>query len=267
MLNAVGHSAMVITSPRNPLLQAVRQAASRGTPGENGWIVAEGPHLLDEALRGAWTIHRIIATPAASEKWAHLIDEAEAETTLVDNRSFAATAATEAAQGILLLLYPRTWHWADVLGGERLVVVLDGLQDPGNAGAIIRSAEAFGASGVVLGRGSVQMANGKLVRAAAGSLFRLPVLSAVPVEAVLGELSAAQFAIYGLGADASRSVAAANFRQPCALFVGNEGAGLSAPVIEAAQLFTIPTRGVESLNAAVACSIALFEASRQRGIA
>ncbi len=257
---------MVITSPKNRLLQAVRQAASHGVPGDEGWIVAEGPHLLEEALRGAWPIHRIVATLAASQKWATLIQSSHAPTTLVDDYAFAVTAATETAQGILLLLHPRLWQWPDLLGGDRLVVVLDELRDPGNAGAIIRSAEAFGAGGVIVSKGSVQLANGKLIRAAAGSLFRLPVLSAIPVADALAELAAARFAIYGLSAGSGQSLAAADLRRPCALFVGNEGAGLSAPVLAAAQLLSIPTRGVESLNAAIACSIALFEARRQRGL-
>lgn len=258
---------MVITSPKNPLLQAVRRAATRGVPGEEGWIVAEGPHLLDEALRGAWPIHRVIATPAASERWAALINQSQAQTTLVGEHAFASTASTETAQGILLLLYPRASQWPDLLGGERLVVVLDELQDPGNAGAIIRSAEAFGASGVVFTKGAVQIANGKLIRAAAGSLFRVPVLTAVPAIHTLAELAAAQFAIYGLAAGAGQPLATADLRRPCALFVGNEGTGLSAPVRAAAHLLSIPTRGIESLNAAIACSIALFEASHQRGLA
>lgn len=257
---------MVVTSPKNSLLQAVRRAASRGVPAE-GWVVAEGPHLLDEALRGTWPIHRIIATPSASEKWAELISQSHAPVTLVDNHAFSATASTETAQGILLLLYPRVWQWPDLLGGERLVVVLDELQDPGNAGAIIRSAEAFGAGGVVLSKGSVQIANSKLIRAAAGSLFRLPVLSAIAASEALAELATAQFAIYGLAGGARQSLAAADLRRPSAIFVGNEGAGLSEPVLAAAQLLSIPTRGVESLNAAIACSIALFEARRQRGLA
>ncbi len=258
---------MVITSSKNPLLQAVRKAASRGIPGEEGWIVAEGPHLLEEALRGNWTLYRVIATVDASQKWSHLLSQSNAPTVLVDDHVFAATAATEAARGILLLLQPRSWRWGDLLGGERLVVVLDSLQDPGNAGAIIRSAEAFGASGVVLSKGSVQIANGKLVRATAGSLFRLPILSSIPIATAMAELTAAQFTIYGLAAGTSPSVASADLRRPCALFVGNEGAGLSASVLGAAQLLTIPTRGVESLNASIACSIALFEAGRQRGFA
>jgi TrmH family RNA methyltransferase len=257
---------MVITSPKNSLLQAVRRAASRGVPDDEGWIVAEGPHLLDEALRGTWPIHRIIATPAASQMWAALIHQSHAPTTLVDNHAFAATSSTETAQGILILLYPRVRKWPDVLGGDRLVVVLDELQDPGNAGAIIRSAEAFGASGVVASKGSVQIANGKLIRAATGSLFRLPVLSAVPISSALAELAAAQFAIYGLAAGDHQSISTADLRRPCAIFVGNEGAGLSPPVLAAAPLLSIPTRGVESLNAAIACSIALFEARRQRGL-
>ncbi len=258
---------MVITSSKNSLLQAVRRAASRGVPSDEGWVVAEGPHLLDEALHGTWPIHRIIVTTAASEKWDSLISQSQAPITLVDNHAFAATASTETAQGILLLLFPRVCQWPDLLGGDGLLVVLDELQDPGNAGAIIRSAEAFGASGVVVGKGSVQIANGKLIRAAAGSLFRLPVLTAVPVADALAELAAARFSIYGLATDAPQSLAAADLRRPCAIFVGNEGAGLSAPVLAGAQLLSIPTRGVESLNAAIACSIALFEARRQRGLA
>ncbi len=257
---------MVITSPKNSLLHAVRRAASRGVPGEEGWVVAEGPHLLEEALRGTWPIRRIIATPSASEKWAALINRSQAPITVVTDHAFAATASTETAQGILLLLDPRVWQWRDLLGGESLVLVLDELRDPGNAGAIIRSAEAFGASGVVLSKGSVQIANGKLIRAAAGSLFRVPVLGTVPLPIALAELGEAGFAIYGLAAVARQSVATADLRRPCAIFVGNEGAGLSAPVLTAAQLLSIPTCGVESLNAAIACSIALFEARRQRGL-
>ena len=258
---------MVITSPKNPLLQAVRRAASQGIPGDEGWVVAEGPHLLDEALRGTWPIHRIIATPSACDKWAAPIAQSQAPTTVVDDHAFAATASTQTAQGILLLLHPRVFKWSDLLTGAGLVVVLDELQDPGNAGAIIRSAEAFGAGGVVITKGSVQIANGKLIRAAAGSLFRLPVLDSVPASAAVAELAAPKFAIYGLAAGARQSIESADLRRPCAFFVGNEGAGLSAPVLAAAQLLRIPTRGVESLNAAIACSIALFEASRQRGLA
>jgi RNA methyltransferase, TrmH family len=260
-------SLMVITSPKNPLLQAVRRAVSRGAPDDEGWVVAEGPHLLDEALHGTWPIHRIVATQSACQKWAAPIGQSKAPISVVDDHAFAAAASTETAQGILLLLFPRVFQWPDLLAGTGPVVVLDELQDPGNAGAIIRSAEAFGAGGVVLTKGSVQIANSKLIRAAAGSLFRLPVLDAVPVSTALSEFDAARFAIYGLAAGAHQSIGAVDWRDPCAVFVGNEGAGLSAPVLGAARLLRIPTRGVESLNAAIACSIALFEASRQRGLA
>jgi TrmH family RNA methyltransferase len=123
---------------------------------------------------------------------------------------------------------------------------------------MVRSAEAFGASGVALANGGVHLANGKFLRATAGSLFHLPYSERIAVE----DLRSVR--IYALVSQAARPIQDADLRGPCALVVGNEGAGVSHELLRMAEPVSIPTRRVESLNAAVACSIALFEAQRQR---
>lgn len=267
----------MLDSPRNPFIQEVRRASLQGIPTAEGLVAADGPHLFSEALQGHWKLERVLATERARSRFATLFQQCSATVTECSERAIEAASTTEHSQGVLALLRPKVWSWPDLLrpasnGAAPLIVVLDSLQDPGNAGAIMRSAEAFGASGVVFLGGSVQAVNGKLLRASAGSVFRVPYLSPVDREEALGKLAAAGCRLFGLAARAGSNAAPAPscdlFRadlcQSVALVVGNEGSGLSPLVAAKAQLLSIPTRGVESLNAAVACSIALFEASRQR---
>jgi RNA methyltransferase, TrmH family len=276
----------VIESPRNALIQEVRRATSRGVATTEGLVAAEGPHLLDEALASEWALEMVLATRGARTRFATLFGRCPATVIECSERALEAASGTEHSQGVIALLRPRVWGWRDLFashtkGGTPLVVLLDSLQDAGNAGTIIRSAEAFGATGVVLLEGSVQPANGKLMRASAGSLFRIPFLAQVNRSEALDRLATAGCRIFGLvpasaglrtGEPAGREQSASQphdlrsvkLSGATALVVGNEGAGLSADLAAKAHLLSIPTHGVESLNAAVACSIALFEASRQR---
>jgi len=145
------------------------------------------------------------------------------------------------------------------------VVILDGIQDPGNAGTIVRSAEAFGAAGLIFMEGSVHVANGKFLRAAAGSLFRMPYLEYQKRPGLMAQLRASERPLYALTPSATKPVDQADLRGSVALVVGSEAQGVSPELIACATGLRIPTRQVESLNAGVACSIALFEAARQRG--
>jgi TrmH family RNA methyltransferase len=275
-----------IESPRNPLIQEVRRAASSGAATSEGLVAAEGPHLLSESLSGKWTLDVVLATRAARTRFAALFARCKATVIECSERALEAASGTEHSQGVIAMLRPKVWTWPDLLAtnpksGAPLVVLLDSLQDAGNAGTIFRSAEAFGATGVVLFEGSVHPANGKLMRASAGSLFRLPFLAQVNRGDALGRLTAAGCRIFGLvpastglrtGEQASTPAAGhapydllnVALSNATALVIGNEGAGLSPEVSAKAHLLSIPTQGVESLNAAVACSIALFEARRQR---
>src|SRR4051794_16915068 len=132
---------MQLTSTKNPVLQAIHRAAAAGRPTEDGLIVAEGPHLVEEALHGQWQIEQIYATERARARYSQLLLGANTEIVEVSERAFASTAATETTQEVLALLRPRDWSWKDLLGPYALLVALDGIQDPGNAGTIVRSAE------------------------------------------------------------------------------------------------------------------------------
>jgi RNA methyltransferase, TrmH family len=159
---------------------------------------------------------------------------------------------------------------ADVLGdgGAALILIAAGLQDPGNLGTLVRSAEAFGASGVLTTAGTVSAWNQKALRASVGSVFRVPVVAVTAEE--IAELKGRGIRlIAAVGVDDSGVVAAQemDFTSACALMVGNEGSGLGAEWMDMCDAqVTIPCPGpVESLNAAVAGSLLLYEASRQRG--
>jgi TrmH family RNA methyltransferase len=255
---------MQLTSPKNPRLQAIRRAAGDGRPTEDGLIVAEGPHLIAEVLRSPWQIEQLFATAHARGRHADLLARIDAETVEVSPRAFSAIASTEHSQELLALLRPKSWIWADLLTPPALVVTLDAIQDPGNAGAIVRSAEAFGATGVVFLPGCVRVSNGKFLRATAGSIFRVPYLEVVPPADFLAHIRQTPLTLFGLMQHIASSLSDADLRPPCALAVGSEGHGLSPDLLAHALPISIPANQVESLNAAVACSIALFEARRQR---
>jgi len=255
---------MQLTSTKNPLLQKIRLAAAAGRPTEDGFVIAEGPHLLEEALRGAWRIERVLTTASGRERHFNLLSRVEAEIVELSSRAFASIAATETTQEVLMLMRPPTWSWADLVPSPALVVALDGIQDPGNVGAIVRSAEAFGATGVVFLRGCARVPNAKLLRATVGSIFRLPFLEGLTVAEFVEQIRLSVLTLYALTPHAATGLLKADLRHGCALAIGSEGAGVSAELLFEANLLSIPTAGVESLNAAIACSIALFEAQRQR---
>ncbi len=235
-----------------------------GQTTDDGLIVAEGPHLLDEAGRGRWVVQQILATPDARARHEGLFQASGAEILEVEARAFESVSATEATQGLLALLRPAHWSWEDMTQATALIVVLDGIQDPGNAGTIVRSAEAFGATGVVLLKGCVHVANGKLLRASAGSIFRVPFLEGVPAEACIERLRSKDIQVYALDASGATELSQAEFSKPCAIVIGSEASGVSRQLLSEAEAVRIPTTRVESLNAAMACSVALFTAQRQR---
>lgn len=258
---------MPLTSAKNPLLQTIRRAARAGRPTDDGLIVAEGPHLVEEAMRGKWRVEEILLTPEGRMRYAGLVHRAECEVIEVSARAFASTAATESTQEVLALVRPCEWAWSEVTAASALVVVLDGIQDPGNAGTIVRSAEAFGATGVVLLKGCAGTANGKLLRASAGSIFRIPFLEGIAASELVAHIEASKLTFYALLPSGEMELSQAEFRGGCALAVGSEGAGVSTEIAAAAQGVRVPTGRVESLNVAIACSIALFSAQQQRSAA
>jgi RNA methyltransferase, TrmH family len=243
---------------RNPLCTTIRKAIQKGLRTDDGLVVAEGFHLLEEAQRSGCPIETVIGTEAALQNWTGLEHSHPATRIFsVDPLTFSTFSTTETPQGILALVRLPEWTLPGLIRFPALVVLLDGLQDPGNAGAIVRSAEAFGATGVVFLKGSASPYHPKTLRAAAGSLFRVPFVTS-------SELPAFDFPIYATALGSAKPIDAIDWRGPCGVVIGSEGRGVRPEILASCQPVTIPTDTVESLNAAVATGILLYEARRQR---
>lgn len=259
--------AEVVTSARNPLLKEIRRALSRGTLTDEGLCVAETFHLLEEALRSGLDTPIVVAAESVLGVVERHVGKLRGVRVItVPDALFQEISATEAAQGVLALVRPPQWTMDQVLRGQTLGVVLDGIQDPGNAGAIARAAEAFGATGLLLLKGTVSPWNAKTLRASAGSLFRVPFLEGVDPDLARKALSQHKVEVFIAAPRARLSLQNAALGERCALVIGSEGRGVSKAMEGAGVNLKIPTTGVESLNAAMAAGILLYEAWRQRSV-
>src|SRR5262245_12955368 len=261
----LAHCTRMLTSPANPLLKDVRRAVARGGLTAQGYLVAEGLHLLDEALRSGIDIRVVLTSESAQPAVRDRLWRTPAiRVAVVDDAVFRKLADTESSQGVMTLAAPPVWKLEQLFCEQSLVVALDGLQDPGNAGAIVRAAEAFGATGALFTKGTVSPFNPKTLRASAGSLFRLPFVYGLDVNSALAALQQRQVNVYAMMPRGARALANADLRSECAIVIGSEAHGVSEPLRCIAVGVSIPTVGVESLNAAVAAGIVLYEAQRQR---
>jgi RNA methyltransferase, TrmH family len=258
----------IVQSKQNVRLKDLRRALARPGREAHGLAGIEGPNLLEEALRAGLRVPCVFVAQEAK----HLLEElrlpAETDVLLVPRELLNSAQATETPQPVAALIEPPEWTWKDVFADTArapLIVVLAGLQDPGNLGTILRSAEAFGAQAVVSLPGTVSAWNPKAVRASAGSVFRLPLLSASTKEC-FARLHAAGVKIFSTAVEGAEPAHLIDLASPLALVIGNEGNGVPKEVATMTdQAITIPCPGkVESLNAAVAASVLLYAASRQR---
>lgn len=243
-------------SDKNPLVKQIRRAVSRGTLTEDGYAVAEGAHLLEEALAAKCEIGAVIVAESARVNYP--------DSRVVSDKTFRELASTETPQGVIALVRPPVSTLEQMTRRDALVVVLDGVQDPGNAGAILRAAEAFGATGAVFLKGTVNPYNPKCVRGSAGSVFRVPLIASVEADEIL---QLTEMTWYAAMPRAQRLASDADLASPSGIIIGSEGHGVSPALASRATGLRIPTSGVESLNAALAAGILLYEARRQRGTA
>src|SRR5579884_1865752 len=257
-----------VVSESNPLLKEVRRAAARGSLTMEGLAVAEGFHLLEEALASRCDVPTVIAAePVTSTVTAHLKGLKNTRVVSISEKLFGALASTETPQGVISLVRPPAWTLDQLVRGRPLVIILDGIQDPGNAGAILRAAEAFGATGAAFLKGSASPWNPKALRASAGSVFRLPLITGVDQTDVRSLAEQNQSRLYAAMPQAGRSVAECDLTERCAIVIGAEGRGVSPELAGSAESLSVPTAVVDSLNAGISAAVILYEARRQRSTA
>jgi RNA methyltransferase, TrmH family len=271
-----------IEGRHNPLVKQLRQAFSRAELTESGDCAIEGLRILEEAIRSGLRFSAVFFRESAQDRAERLLPQigAQVETLLLPDKLFDSLVPSESPQGVAALVRLKEFSLDDVVESERLqvgpIVVLAGLQDPGNLGTILRSSEAFGSAGVVLGEGTVSPFNSKVVRASAGSVFRLPVIhgqvrghgksAATKLAEVSEKLRSQGVRLIATSSHKGTPLDQSDLKGKTAIFFGNEGSGLPRDVVAKMDEFiSIPhTDQVESLNAGVAASIVLYEAARQR---
>ncbi len=265
-----------VTSSSNALVKVFRRSLADGVTGE-GWLAVEGPRLVEEALKAcaklpsasAVAIHSVLVSRSGAEKFGSLLEQLprDAETVQVSDRLFQRVAQTQTPQGIAALVELPPADWGETLKRpDLLLLIACGLQDPGNLGTIMRSAEALGATALVTLAATVSPLNPKAVRSCAGAVFRMPVFAGQHPDTLFERLRAADVHLVATDRHSPLSLTEADLRGRLAFLVGNEAAGLPPEIAaQGATRLGIPIRpGADSINAAMAAAIFLYEAARQR---
>ncbi len=254
-----------ITSKSNPAVIAAAKLSDKKYREKEGVFFFEGIKLFREARAAGVSLRRVFVTDEAYERYtADLAELPAGVLTLVSEEVYEKLSAETAPQGVFTVaeyFAPTKKDDAD------FVLFLDGVADPGNLGAVIRSADAFGVDAIYLGKGSADLYNPKTVRACMGSLFRVPVYREDDLAGAVKAFRENGFAVYATALDSrSRDIRDVSLSGKLGFVIGNEGHGISAEVLESATgSVIIPMReGPESLNAAVASGVVLWEAARVR---
>jgi RNA methyltransferase, TrmH family len=259
-----------ITSPTNSLLKVFRRALADGVT-RDSLLAVEGPHLVEEALNAASVVvHSVLVSASGAAKFRGLLARLprEAEAAQVGDPLFQKVAQTEVPQGIAMLVELHPPDLTSILAAKNaLLLVACGIQDPGNLGTMMRSAQAFGATALFTLKETVSPFNPKVVRASAGAIFRLPIFPDLRPDQLLAALRTSGVRIVAADRHSPAPLADADLRSAVAFLIGREASGLPPEVArEANMLLSIPLRPeTDSVNAATAASIFLYEAARQRG--
>ena len=260
-----------LTSIRSPRVKSARQLAKRALRQRARSFLAEGPQAVGEALAAGDVVTQLFVTAAAQPRHTDLIELAAgqgADVHLVSGEVMTELAQTITPQGVLAVCRFVDVPLAEVPAGSRLVVVLANVRDPGNAGTVLRTADAAGAGGVIFAGSSVDPYNSKCVRASAGSLFHLPVVTAVPVDEAVRVLRDRGLQVLAADGGATTTLddlqSAGQLGRPTAWLLGNEAWGLPADVLDLAdEAIAVPIYGrAESLNLAAAAAVCLYASAR-----
>jgi RNA methyltransferase, TrmH family len=256
----------IVQSRQNARVKELRAGFAHSAKTEQGRIAIEGEHLLLEALAARLSIPAVFVRAGSEQLLDRLEIPQPIEILSLPPDVFSSAVRTESPQGIAALVEPPSFTLEDILAALRvpLIVIAAALQDPGNLGTLIRSAEAFGATGLITLPGTVSPWNQKALRASAGSVFRLPVVAAG--DEVFSALASRQIVTLAAVANNGDLLTHHDLTRPTAFILGNEGSGIPPEILRRATTgITIPSPGrVESLNAAIAGSILLYDAARQR---
>lgn len=243
----------MITSVKNEQVKAWKKLQKRKERTNTQTFLVEGYHLLQEAKNSNWGIKEIIVQEGVElPSWCddfHIIK--------VSNNVFEHISETRSPQGIAAIIEMKKME--DVVGKH--ILLIDSVQDPGNLGTIIRTADAAGFDGVILGNGTVDLYNDKVIRATQGSIFHIPIFEK-DLQKVIPELKADGFSIWATALEGATLYHEVSIDTKVAIVLGNEGAGVNKEIInQADKIVKIPIYGqAESLNVSIAAGILMYYA-------
>jgi TrmH family RNA methyltransferase len=253
----------------HPLAKTIRRMVRSGELCAEGLVLLETARLIEDALASGVTIPTVLFRSGAKTRHGRLLENLPTDTTVyeVAAKVFDTLTTTETSPGILALAEQPNWSEQDLFPTAKpsLIPVLAGVQDPGNLGTILRAAEAFGATGVVLARDTVSLFNAKAVRATAGALFRLPILRGLSAPEIVALLRRRRVKLFTSVVSGGSALSSTDLSGPLAIVFGSEASGAPREFRAAGEPFTIPlAASVESLNVAAAAAVILYEIARQR---
>ncbi|GAB6927177.1 RNA methyltransferase [Paenibacillus sp. JCM 10914] len=260
---------MEILSPQNPRVKAWAQLQEKKYRDKLNKYVVEGIHLVQEALMSGADVECVAydTERGIPLELSQIPDTGQGTDWIgVSKEVISKVSDTSSPQQVFAVIRKETRDWQELILRENgLVMVLDGLQDPGNVGTIIRGADAIGAAGVVLGRGCADLYNPKTLRSTMGSLFHLPILEGDLLD-ILPEARERGARLVTTLLEGERNCFEYDFRGTSWIIIGSEGRGVSPEVAALVDdAIRIPMPGqAESLNAAMAASVLMYEALRQR---
>lgn len=259
-----------ISSMQNPVVKLLKSLHSKKGRYENGLFLVEGTRLCSE-ICAPWQTEFLIFSEKFyeenAEKEALIAECPDAKVRILPEEVFAAVSDTQHPQGVLAAVRMQQFDLSTLTQKENpFLVVLEDLQDPGNAGTILRTADAAGADGILCSKGTVDFYSPKTVRASMGSIFHLPVVQTQSFAEALAGLREHGVHLLAAHLQGSRPHFEADYTGGCAIMIGNEGNGLTPEAAALAdERVRIPQPGrAESLNASVAAGILIYEALRQR---
>ena len=255
----------MISSTSNPQIKwvAALQKKSRQRR-EEGLFVVEGRKMVLEAPESL--LVKVFATEKYLSEHGELEQDVSIE--LVSDSVMAHMSDTKSPQGILAVVKQPVYNIEEMLKTEEnaLFMLLENLQDPGNLGTIIRTAEGAGVTGIIMSQDTVDVYNPKVIRSTMGSVYRVPFVYADDMQASVNKLKNAGVRIFAAHLEGSRDYDLEDYREPAGFLIGNEANGLTDGISRLADCYIrIPMRGrVESLNASVAAALLMYEAAKQR---
>lgn len=253
----------MITSTGNSQVKQVAALVKKARERKKtGLFVVEGRKMFQEAPK-AW-IEKVYVTERYLREYGELENSGWE---LVSEEVMHAMADTQTPQGILALVRQPSWNLPDVWNGNNPhIILLETLQDPGNLGTILRAGEGAGITGVVMNRETADIFNPKVIRSTMGSVYRVPFVYTDDLREAVMEIKKQGIRLFAAHLKGKKDYDQEDYRKGCGFLIGNEANGLSDETAELADSYIkIPMAGnVESLNAAVAASVLMFEASRQR---